>query len=78
MVLVSYSEFSNILLSLHRWAILKSLILQSTLLNEKQLEKISTNQKPGEIQRIKRRKNSIKMIISVYNETFDFKSLLGG
>ena len=48
MVLISHKEFLKILLKLQRWTDLSLLLLWSTVLNEKQLENISTNQKPEE------------------------------
>jgi len=48
MVWVFYEESLKILSKLQRWTDLVSLLLWSTVLNEKQLENISTNQKPGE------------------------------
>ena len=71
----SKREFSTILLSFQRWAFLFSLSLQFAKWKEKWSGKLLINPKPDKsffIKRIKRRKNSIKTIVGIYNRTLDF------
>jgi len=80
-VLVFCRESLKILLSLHRWETLTLLILWSTVLKERQLEKISTNWKPR-VNSLCRGLNAgkipLRQLLPSTMEHLTFKSLLRG